>query len=344
MTVLEELADPRPSPGPAAVRVRIAMLTFHRPQDLAEVLPLLTAQADEAARHRWPAGRSLDVGIVIVDNDPAGSGRPAVRASGVSVHYVVEPTPGIAAARNRALDETTGADIVVFIDDDERPHPRWLVGLLETHFATGAAAVAGPVISQFVGDLDPWVAAGAFFHRRRLPTGTRIEVAATNNLLLDRRQVDALRLRFDRRFGLSGADDTYFSSSLHRSGAEMVWCDSAIVTDVVPAERMTRSWVVRRAFSSGNSSALVAVELRERVLGRTATRLRQIGRGLIRCAAGGTRFAAGLVLTAPSHQTRGLRTLARGAGMLVGSASLIYQEYGAASKRKRRLRRLGPVN
>ena len=332
------------SAPPEPVRIRVAMLTFHRPDDLRAVIPLLLAQAEDVASRSWPHGHPVEAGIAIVDNDPAGSGEAIVRSFAGPISYAVEPMPGIAAARNRALDETTDADILVFIDDDERPHDGWLAGLYATQLATGAAAVAGPVISEFTGDLDPWVAAGAFFRRRRLPTGTRISIAATNNLLIDRRQIDGLGLRFDRRFGMSGADDSFFTCSLARSGACLVWCDEAIVTDVVPAERMTRDWVIRRAFSTGNSTSLVAVALQDGAVARAAVRLRQFGRAALRGAGGGAQFAAGLLLRSPHHQTRGLRTLARGAGMFVGLLGLSYQEYGAATHRRRRLRRLGPVN
>jgi hypothetical protein len=320
------------------------MLTFHRPDDLRAVIPLLLLQAEDVESRSWPHGRPVEVGIVIVDNDPAGSGEAVVRSFAGPVRYVVEPLPGIAAARNRALDETTDADVLVFIDDDERPHDGWLASLYATHLATGAAAVAGPVVSEFVGELDPWVAAGAFFRRRRLPTGTPISVAATNNLLIDRSQTDRLGLRFDRRFGMSGADDTFFTSSLARSGARLVWCDEAVVSDVVPAERMTRSWVVRRAFSSGNSASLVAVALHDGAVSRAGVRLRQLGHAALRGAGGGGQLAAGLLLRSPHHQTRGARTFARGAGMVAGILGLSYQEYGAADQRGRGLRRLGAVD
>ena len=83
--------------------------------------------------------------------------------------------------------------------------------------SSDAAAVVGPVQSEFTGELDPWIAAGAFFQRRRLATGTPVEVAATNNLLLDLETVRRLDLRFDPRFGVSGAEDTYFTRTLSRS-------------------------------------------------------------------------------------------------------------------------------
>ena len=92
-------------------------------------------------------------------------------------------------------------------------------------------------MSRFAETPDPWIAAGRFFDRRRLPTGTDLEVAATNNLLLDLAVVRRLGLRFDAAFGLSGGSDTLFTRELVASGERMVWCDEAIVYDIVPTDR-----------------------------------------------------------------------------------------------------------
>ncbi|CAJ0557430.1 unnamed protein product, partial [Mesorhabditis spiculigera] len=140
--------------------------------------------------------------------------------------------PGIAAARNRALAESVDVDLLVFIDDDERPTSDWLTALLETRIRTGAGGVVGPVVSAFAAPLDPWIADGGFFDRRRLPTGTEVRVAATNNLLLDLRLVRSISLQFDERFSASGGSDSLFTRRYTGAGFTLVWCDEAVVTDV----------------------------------------------------------------------------------------------------------------
>ena len=194
-----------------------------------------------------------------------------------TVAYEHEPTPGIPAARNRALDASAGDDLLVFIDDDERPGQTWLALLLETFVEHSAVAVVGSVRSVYEAAPSAWVQAGRFFERRRPPTGTSLSVAATNNLLLDLRVVRRLGLAFDRRMGLNGGDDTLFTRKLARHGL-MVWCDEAVVTDVVPAHRSTREWVVRRALRSGNSWSLTSVRL--------ATRTRPAAPGHDSCRSG----------------------------------------------------------
>jgi hypothetical protein len=315
------------------MRVTLVMLTFHRPDDLRTVVPMLLERARAAEAD---ADHPLRVRILIVDNDPGRSGYPAVQPhEGERLRYVVEETPGIAAARNRALDELEGEDLLLFIDDDERPRAGWPLGMIDVHRRTGATAVAGPVISEFIGDLDPWVAAGDFFYRRRRPSGTKLEVAATGNLLLDLRQLRRLGVRFEPAVGLYGAEDTLFTRTLVKRGALIVWCDEAELTDLVPAERMTPRWAITRSFSHGNSSSMVALALESGPGGRA----RVAFDGLVRFVGGGCRFALGVVVRSARHQARGLRTCARGAGMLVGSMGLAFQEYGTVTSRRRRLRR-----
>jgi succinoglycan biosynthesis protein ExoM len=189
----------------------------------------------------------------------------------------------------------------------------------------------GPVISEYAHTPDPWITAGAFFTRRRMPTGTNVTVAATNNLLLDLRQVRKFGLDFDRRFGLLGGEDTLFTRRLAQQGGTLVWCDEAVVVDRVPAHRLTRSWVLRRAFSSGNSWSRVGLELASVVPGRRVAgyplRIRLLLAGMVRIAGGCARVVQGVLGRSLAHRVRGLRTVARGAGMVSGAVGYVYTEY-----------------
>lgn len=324
----------RPPSSPSVV---IGVLTFRRPDDLAALVPLLLREAALAEAHGdTDHGQGPGVEILVVDNDPAASARPVVESIGAErVRYVVEPVPGIAAARNRVLTEAQEADFLLFIDDDERPCEGWLRLMLDTRAREKAAGVAGAVVSSFSGELDPWVAAGGFFERRRLRTGTPVAVAATNNLLLDMAVVRSLGLRFDERFGISGGSDTLFTRRLTARG-QIVWCDEAVVTDHVPAARMTREWVLRRAFRSGNSACLVDRALAGSPLERLRSRLRFVARGTLRLAGGAARWLVGAVTFSERHRARGMRTSARGGGMLAGAAGIVYREYRRSPRRSRR--------
>ncbi|MEY9954281.1 glycosyltransferase family 2 protein [Leifsonia sp. EB34] len=303
----------------------LAVLTFRRPTDIRAILPVLAREAASVA------GTGVEVRVQVVDNDPDGSAADAVgevaRQLDVRVDYVVEPTPGISAARNRALAAAADDDLLIFIDDDERPEPGWLAALLATWRATGAEAVVGPVTSTFEVAPDAWMEAGGFFVRRRLATGTEVAVAATNNLLLRLDFVREHGLRFDLDFGITGGDDTMFTRELVRAGGRIVWCAEAMVVDVVPAARVTHRWVMLRAFSSGNSWSTTSAKL----AGTPAERMRAFWvssvSGAARVVLGCLRVAAGIVLRSLRHRARGARTIARGLGMLSGAFGYGYQEY-----------------
>ncbi|HEX8507908.1 MAG TPA: glycosyltransferase family A protein [Propionibacteriaceae bacterium] len=310
----------------ATQHVRIAVLTYQRPRDLEDILPMLVEQARSVTHSK------TFVDIVVVDNDPAASARKLVVGFAQSVLdlpvlYEHEPEPGIAAARNRALDTAGEADLLVFIDDDERPSQPWLSLMLSTYDKHASAAVVGPVISAFAVEPDPWITAGKFFVRLRRPTGTPVKVAATNNLLLDLHQVRRMNLKFDVHFGISGGSDTLFTRALHEGGGRLVWCDEAVVTDVVPPSRINRSWVLKRALRSGNAASTTSLRLARSRAHRVPLRLTLAARGATRIAGGSTQFLVGAVSRSQAHRARGARTCARGIGMLSGAWGYSYQEY-----------------
>lgn len=287
----------------------IIVLTYRRLPELASALPELLQQLN--AVH--------DGEVLVVDNDVTPSAKSTVESSpDPRLRYVHEPTPGISAARNRGLAETSHREIVVFIDDDERPLAGWLENLLGTQESTGAEAVSGPVYSEYEGVLDPWIVAGRFFQHPRYPTGTVVDVAATNNLLLVRRFLSDHGLWFDEDFGLSGGEDSVFTRQLSRAGGKIVWCDEAAVRDVVPASRATRHWVRQRAIQIGNSEALARIHVAPSAGKQLRERVTVAGRGLLRVSGGTVKIVAGRLSGRIALHARGERALLRGWGMLQG--------------------------
>ncbi len=310
------------------LRVVVAVLTYRRPGDLADILPTLEAQI-----LAQPAGRA--VRLLVIDNDPAAGARDQVEAfaagSPIDVAYEHEAVPGIAAARNRALSAAADDRVLVYIDDDERPTDGWLDLLLGTWAQTGSTAVVGPVVSTFAAEPDAFVTAGRFFDRRRLPTGTAIDVAATNNLLLDLEFVRTQGLEFALDLGTAGGSDTLLTRQLIARGGSMVWCDEAVVIDVVPADRVTRDWNLRRALRSGNSWSVTSLRLAGGRAARLRVRSVLIARGAVRVVGGGARMALGAVTRDAGHHARGLRSIMRGSGMLSGAIGYTYREYARKS-------------
>lgn len=303
----------------APLRLTIAIPTFRRPDRLRLLLDALPARLAEAP--------DAVIDVLVVDNDPNGSGEPAARGTDLDLRYVRETTPGIAAVRNRALDECAGTDLIAFIDDDEVPRPQWLSSLVSTWRAHSSTAVMGRVISMFDDDVDPWVVATGTFTRTPRPTGTPLEVAAAGNLLLDVAQVRHLGVRFDESLGLGGGEDTLFSRQLVGRGGTIVYCAESETEDYVVAERLTRDWAKQRAFSSANAWALAQLRLAGGTLRPVVLRLRLLVGGLLRMTTGAARHLAGRLLGQLVHDARGVRTHYRGRGMVAAALGHHHQEY-----------------
>ena len=323
-----EVIAPARSPAPLTRRRRthpsgplaIVVLTYLRPDDLAELLPLLEQQIATVGHD--------GCSILVIDNDPAGSAEAVVRRlASAHVRYVHEPAPGIAHARNRALDETVDDALLIFIDDDERPLDGWLAAMLDAYARHRPAGVTGPLFPEYETDPDPWLLAGGFFVRREFPDGHRVPAAGSGNLLLDLRQVRRLGLRFDERFGLTGGSDTMFTRQLIARGGVVVFAPGAGVIDKVPASRMTRHWTLRRQYRVGTTWSRTAVELAPAGTRRLWTRLRLTAGGGARIGVGALRHALGRATGSLTHQARGSRTLRRGLGMAAGAWGGTVTEY-----------------
>ena len=326
-------------------RLTIAIPTFRRPDDLKRAIGGVLKQVAEQAAREPSGGTVSDAEVLVIDNDAQCSGRKAalaaaadagvaVRASAdeptagdVSVRYVVEERPGVAAVRNRALDETTERDLLIFIDDDEEPEPGWLAALVGLWASTGCQAVAGPVIPVYEVEPEAWVRQGEFFVRRTWPTGTVRPVAASNCLLLDLGFVRRAGLRFDEAFGATGGEDTLFTRRLSAAGGVIRWCDEARVRDHVPASRLTRPWILRRQRSHAATSVRVELALAGGGV-QPAIRTRAAVGGLVRIVVGGLRMVGGTLIGSPRHAAKGARLLDRGRGILAASAGGgVHREY-----------------
>ena len=305
----------------------VAVLTYRRPDDLTDLLPMLLDEAESVG---------ADAQVLVVDNDPEASAQDAVaevrrrdaERSERRLRYVVEPTVGIAAARNRALAEAEGARLLVFIDDDERPVPGWLTALVRCHAEHDATAVAGAVVPDVGRIEDPWIRDGGFFVRQRHRTGDLQPAASTANLLIDLQRVEALGgISFDPGLGLTGGSDTLYTREIVARGGRIVWCDDAVVTDHIRSARLSRSWVLQRHFRAGNGWSRIEVRLAKGPVRRLAVRLRMTGVGSARVVVGGLRATYGRLRGSYRHRARGSRTVARGVGMVSGAWGLRYVEY-----------------
>ena len=308
------------------MRVTLCAATYNRPQGLERLLTAVAA-LDPID------GEGTALQVVIVDNSPEANARTIVegfsKAYRWPLHYESEPRRGITYARNAALGkaEALGADVVVFIDDDEYPAANWLNRLLARQRSSVAAAVLGDVRPVFPAGTPDWIIDGGFFDTHRSPDGAELDDAHTGNVLIDMAKVRRLGLSFDHRYALSGGEDTIFFRQMLEAGERIVYAADAVVFETVPESRARLGWLMRRWYRTGNIDA--ALFLR----GRHAASLRPLGnlfRGALRIAAGSALFAANLAVLGLGRRERIVRplfTLCRGCGILASTLGRNYLEY-----------------
>jgi succinoglycan biosynthesis protein ExoM len=240
-----------PAPTTEAItHICVCICTYKRPAFLRR---LLDALADQ------DTGGLFTYSIVVADNDRLESARALVSelsaTSPVPITYCVEPRQNIALARNKALDHARG-DAVAFIDDDEFPTRQWLRTLVAACQAYGVDGVIGPVRRHFDEQPPAWIVRGNFYERETYPTGRVIDwrMGRTNNVLVRRRIIPAHEPAFRPEF-LTGEDQDFFRRMIEDKHV-FVWCNEAVVYEVVPPVRWRRSFMLRRALLRGKVSPL----------------------------------------------------------------------------------------
>lgn len=315
-------ATPPPS-EPAteeSVRLAVCVATYLRPEGLQR---LLEALASASLPRSAPT-----VDVVVIDNDPEGSARAICESARewlpFDLHYAIEKRRGIPQARNTALAVAIPfADFVVFTDDDVEPTPGWLAELLRVQSLYRADVVAGPNPPRFLGEPPAWMREGNFLDGQQRVTGTLVDTAATNNVLVRCEVFQQMDRLFDERFALHGCTDSEFFRRVARAGHRMVWAQDALAYECIPASRMTLRWLLQRTYRIANGRG--NPELR-RLEGLTA---RWVFANGLKCLARG---AGHLVLAITLRRgavacVHALLKLASGMGWLTGLFGLRYREY-----------------
>ncbi len=271
-----------------------------------------------------PGARWVLHEILVVDNNPDGSARPVVAELAAEAHpvpeggptitYRHEPTPGIVAARNRALSDAAG-DVLVFLDDDEVALPGWPGGLLDVMAETGAALVGGPVLSEFLEPPDDWVIESRFFANRQSEHGSVQSWLRTGNLALDLDEIRTVGLRFDPRY--PHGEDATFSLLAARSGLELRWSSTAPVKELVGPERTTIAWRRTRHRISTDAWYRAQLDLDPSL----ATQARLLATAGSRLVQGVATYVAGVVAQRLALRYAGLALMSQARGGLDGLAA-----------------------
>lgn len=223
--------------------ISVCVCTHKRPEYLRRLLSDLKSQ-DTADLFTFS--------IVVVDNDSTRSAETVVTDSAVRsaipIKYCVEPRQNIALARHNAIKSADG-ELVAFIDDDEFPTERWLLNLFKTLQQYEVDGVLGPVKPHFETQPPRWIVEGQFHDRPMHWTGSRLywNYCRTGNVLLKR---EILPQQPFRPQCLSGEDQDFFRRMIE-GGRTFVWCNDAVVYEIVQPTRWKRRFLIRRALVRG---------------------------------------------------------------------------------------------
>lgn len=147
--------------APRQFSVCVCVCTLGRNAQLSRLLNALAEQS-------LLARRDCSTTLVIVDNSPNSEARLVVDTwatrTGVPCCYRSLPIPGLADARNLALEEATRlGQYALLLDDDEIPAVDWGIELLQCHLRTGAPIVIGPVRPALPENASSWLLEGGFY-------------------------------------------------------------------------------------------------------------------------------------------------------------------------------------
>ncbi len=229
--------------------ISVCIPTFHRNQMLEFLLRNLALQITDGL---------FDFSVVVVDNDAAGTARETImRLKGelcLDIIYGIEPERTIPAVRNHALRLAKG-NYIGIIDDDEFPPHNWLLIMycaIKTFNVDGAL---GPVHPFFEQQPPAWLLKGGFCERPVHRTGTLLHWSQTRtgNVLLKRAVFDKHNLCFDVKFKTGGSDQAFFRKAM-QLGCRFVAVEEAPVYEIVPPERWTKCYYLKRALVNGYNS------------------------------------------------------------------------------------------
>ena len=248
--------SPNDGPVRSNVRTRVAacICTCRRNDRLTELLDRLVLVAKEAAD-------VADLGVVIVDDDPAGAAAKIVdqyaTTFALGITYRLVGSGNISVARNAALaGGLEMGDWLAITDDDCLPEPDWVVALLAAQRETGAMGITGYCRDIPSRPVPRWVSEGVLITYDAVDLSP-LEVGMLKNTMIN---ADWLRthpaVRFDTGLGRLGGEDPIFFRVAAAAGLGLHFTRRAVVIETFPAERLTFGALVKRWFWLGNSEAL----------------------------------------------------------------------------------------
>ena len=301
-------------------KIILCIATCNRPQGLRRTLDSIAALN---TRHQLE--------VLVADNDAQRQEGMAVVEELASHGYrwpiegLVAPERGIPLVRNALVQAALarpGMTHVAMLDDDEAASPAWIDALIDAARRWSADVVGGAVLREMDSAVAPWAARHPLLQaKRRGKSGPVNMVDSTANVLIAASALRAMGERpFDERMALTGGSDKQLFTRMAARGFGFAWAEDAIVTELIPASRVTAKWLLMRGYRLGMTDMMV-----ERF---DKGRLRALVKEAPRIAAGFAFGAVGGVVTLDrGKRVVRLGKLYRAVGKIAGLAGIHYEEY-----------------
>lgn len=293
-----------------AEAVAICIPTFRRPRMLRRLLDAIAALQTDA-----------QVSVLVADNDAeVHAGFDLCRAMmgyRWPLTAVIAHKRGIAQVRNTLIEQALKSDAqyIAMIDDDEWPQADWIDQFLKTARQTKADVLQGSIL--FGKGNAP---AGHGDIRRT--TGPIAMLQGAGNILIARTVLEEMPAPwFDPEFALTGGEDQDFFIRLRRAGKFFAWSDEARAHGDVPDTRDSLGWLLRRAYSVGNSDMRVLLKHSPGPALVAAETLKIAASLLL------SPFAAVILAASPNRRAAPLQKFFRAAGKLSAMFGARYNEY-----------------
>ncbi len=221
--------------------------------------PALITQALTAIKNlEIPTG--IDFSVLVVENDTAPQYEEIIAGfrDKLTIHYEMEPVPGLTHVRNHALSsaERLGVDWIGSIDDDILIPKDWLVHMVAAIRTYADTQVFyGNWIRHNHPDEPKWHPKAV--HWNPSPTGQIIRLASFNNIAVraDVYAQDGMAIRLDHKFRFTGGEDADFSRTYTKLGGKIRSVQGALAEEYNSLKRAEFSERLHREIAVQYSSA-----------------------------------------------------------------------------------------
>ena len=241
------------------MKISVVVCTYNRCDDLRIAMQSLMLQDFLAS----------DYEILIVDNNSTDRTKDVVLEF-PHVRYLLEEKIGLSYARNRGIEESQG-EIIAFIDDDARAEKTWLSVLNNVYKEEkDIGCVGGRVMLDWVAPKPTWLQpeldevfnginysdAGTVLSYPQVPYGTNISYKAGVFHEIGFFGTELGRIGTK----LLAGEETELCLRIEKKGYKIFYKPEAIVYHRVEPDKLTKSYIRKRAIWHGRSHAMIELK------------------------------------------------------------------------------------